>query len=163
MGVYRFRPRVVAFRNDSCLSCAAQRRAIQVRTFNVLSFHGLPLIPVGFWRRWQCVVCSRSPGYNPRSRRKFAITLALLAAFFAAIFWGLPIEPQQAEIWMLIRFISPLAVLGMIIWAIAAERTPSTSERLANVPAATDTACPFCEASLSPGDWRCVNCGVRRR
>jgi hypothetical protein len=163
MGVYRFRPRVVAFRNDFCLSCASQRRAIQVRTFNVASIHGVPLIPVGFWNRWQCVVCSQSPGYNPRSRRKFAITLALLAAFFAAIFWGLDIEPQQAELWMLIRFISPLAAIGAIIWAIAAERTPSTAERLANVPAATDTACPFCQASLSPGDWRCVNCGVRRR
>jgi tRNA(Ile2) C34 agmatinyltransferase TiaS len=64
---------------------------------------------------------------------------------------------------MLIRFISPLAGVGAIIWAIAAEPTPSTAERLANVPVATDMVCPFCGGSLSPGDWRCVNCGVRRR
>src|SRR5579884_3321926 len=111
MGVYRFRARVVAFRNDFCLTCLSEQRSIQVRTFNVLSFHGLPLIPVGFWKRWQCVACGWRPGYNPRSRRKFAITLAILAAAFATIFWSLPVEPSQAEIWMLIRVISPVVLV----------------------------------------------------
>jgi hypothetical protein len=85
-----FRPKAVAFRNDFCLTCGVARRAVQVRTFNVLDWHGIPLIPVGFWKRWQCVSCGSNPEYNRRGRRKFAIALALLAAAFAAIFWGLP-------------------------------------------------------------------------
>lgn len=160
--MYRFRPKVVAFRNDFCLTCSSERRALQVRTFNILSFHGLPLIPVGFWKRWQCTSCSRSPGYNPRSRRKFAITLAVLAAAFGVIFWGLPIEPNQAELWLVIRLISPVVMAGAIIWAIVAERTPSTAERLSHVTSAHDIVCPFCQGTLSPGSWRCVSCGIQR-
>lgn len=161
--VYRFRPRVVAFRNDFCLTCNTARRAVEVRTFNILSFHGLPILPVGFWRRWQCTSCSRRPGYNPRSRRKFAITLALLAAAFAVIFWLLPVEPDQAAVWLVIRILSPAVMLGAIVWAISAERTPSDRERLAQVAPAQDSSCPFCQATLSPTGWRCVGCGVQRK
>jgi len=163
MGVYRFRSRVVAFRNDFCLTCNSRQRAVQVRTFNVLSLKMIPLIPVGFWKRWQCVSCSRNPGYNPRSRRRFALTLAVLAGAFAAIFWGLPVEPSQAQLWLFIRFVSPVVIVAGIIWAIVSERTPKDAERLVNVPPAADITCPFCRASLSPTDWRCVNCGIRRK
>jgi len=161
--VYRFRARVVGFRNDFCLTCMSQQRAIQVRTFNVLALKMIPLIPVGFWKRWVCAACSRDPGYNPRSRRKFAMTLAGLGASFAAIFWSLPVEPGQAELWLFIRFVSPVVVVGGLIWALVAERTPSTAERLVNVPLATETTCPFCQGSLSPTGWRCVQCGVQRK
>lgn len=95
MGVYRFRPRIVGFRNDFCLSCRSQRRGIQVRTFNVVALKAIPLIPVGFWKHWQCASCARDPGYNPRSRRTFAITLALLGAAFAAVFGGLQSNPTR--------------------------------------------------------------------
>lgn len=163
MGVYRFRPRLVAFRNDSCLTCGTVRRAVQVRTFNVLNWHGIPLIPVGFWKRWQCTSCGFRPEYNPRSRRKFAITLAFLAAAFAAIFWGLPIEPSQAAIWLLIRWGSPVALVGSIIWAFVAEGTPSTAERLRGVAPSQETICPFCGHGLSPLEWRCPSCQVQRK
>ena len=163
MGVYRFRSRIVAFRNDFCLTCRSERRAVQIRSFNVLSSHGIPLIPVGFWKRWQCTVCGVSPGYNPRSRRKFALTLAVLAAAFAVIFWGLPIEPSQAAIWLLIRYLSPVVMIGAIVWAVLAQGTPSTAERLANVLPSQETVCPLCQSALSPHNWQCPNCGIRRR
>lgn len=163
MGVYRFQPRVVAFRNDFCLTCSSARRAVQIRTFNVLNFHGIPLIPAGFWKRWQCTSCSARPGYNPRSRRKFAITLAVLAAAFAVIFWTLPIEPSQVQIWLLIRRVAPVAVIGALIWAAVAERTPSTAERLANISPAQETVCPLCQSALSTHTWQCLNCGIQRK
>jgi len=163
MAIYRFRPKTVAFRNDFCLTCAAPRRAIEIRTFNVLSFHSIPLIPVGFWKRWLCVSCGSRPGYNRRSRRKFALTLALLAAAFATIFWSLPIEPDQAEMWLAIRIVSPVVLVGAIIWAIVAEGTPSASQRLASIASSQETVCPFCQTALSPHNWQCVNCGVRRK
>jgi hypothetical protein len=161
--IYRLRSSVVAFRNDFCLTCMSERRAIQIRSFNILCFEMIPLLPVGFWKRWQCLTCSRDPGYNPRSRRKFAITLALLAGAFAAIFWGLEIEPGQEAIWMLIRIASPIVLVGAIIWALAADPTPSTAERLARVAPAGDFVCPFCQRSLLPVYWSCPNCGVQRR
>lgn len=163
MGVYRFSPKLVAFRNDFCLTCNSARRTVQIRTFNVVSFHGIPLIPAGFWKHWQCTVCGATPGYNPHSRRKFAITLAVLAGAFAAIFWGLPIESDQRALWLLIRTISPVVIVGAIIWAVLAEGTPSERARLANVAPAQEMICPFCQSILSPGNWQCLNCGVRRK
>lgn len=162
MGVYRFKPRVVAFRNDFCLTCGVARRAVQIRTFNVLSLHGLPLIPVGFWSRWICTSCRWRTGYNRRSRRKFAITLACLAAAFAAIFWGLDVEPDQAAMWTFIRLVSPIVLVGAIVWAFLTEGTPSTAERLGNIAPSQETVCPFCGVQLSPGEWRCPSCGVKR-
>jgi len=87
----------------------------------------------------------------------------MLAGAFAAIFWGLPVEPSQAQLWLFIRFVSPVVIVAGIIWAIVAERTPSDAERLVNVPPAADITCPFCQGSLSPTEWRCVTCGIRRK
>jgi hypothetical protein len=163
MGTYRFQPKVVAFRNDFCLTCNTARRAVEIRTFNVLSFRGIPLIPVGYWKRWLCTECTVPPGYNRRSRRKFAVTLAALAAAFAVIFWSLPIEPDQVETWLFIRRISPVVMIGAIIWAVLAEGTPSTAERLTNILPAQETMCPFCQSPLLTYNWHCSSCGIQRK
>jgi hypothetical protein len=163
MGVYRLRPAVVAFRNDVCLTCGIARRSLQVRTFNILDLHGVPLIPVGFWKRWLCTSCGSRPEYNPQSRRKFALTLAALAAAFGAIFWGLPVEPDQAATWLLIRYLSPVVLVAALVWSVVAEGTPSTTERLSGVAVSRETTCPFCEIGLSPTEWRCPSCRIQRK
>ena len=50
-GVYRWGRKLVAYRNDYCLSCAAPRLAFQHRTFDVLHAFWIPLIPIGLWKR----------------------------------------------------------------------------------------------------------------
>ena len=52
-GVYHWSPKQVEFRNDYCLSCSAQRRAIRVRTFDVAHLFWIPILPLGFWKRWK--------------------------------------------------------------------------------------------------------------
>jgi hypothetical protein len=89
--------------------------------------------------------------------------LAALAGAFAGIFWSLPIEPDQAAIWWIVRSVAPLFIVVALVWAVMAERTPSTAERLAGIPAANEMQCPFCLGSLITQDWRCVNCGIQRK
>jgi hypothetical protein len=89
--------------------------------------------------------------------------LAVLAGAFAGIFWSLPVEPDQVAMWWFIRSVAPVFIVAALIWAAIAERTPSTTERLANVSPAHEVQCPFCQSSLTTQNWRCVNCGIQRK
>jgi len=60
-GVYRWKAKRVAFRNDYCLVCGEARRAVQVRTFDVGHIFWIPILPAGFWKRWVCTVCGQDP------------------------------------------------------------------------------------------------------
>ena len=64
---------------------------------------------------------------------------------------------------MAIRYIAPVVMVACVVWAIAAEGTPSERERMANVRPADEFVCPFCNGSLSPSNWRCVQCGIARK
>src|SRR5258708_39448951 len=56
-GVHSYNSRIVAYRNDFCLSCEAPRRAHQVRSFKAYRVFYIPVLPLGFWREWQCSEC----------------------------------------------------------------------------------------------------------
>src|SRR5437588_6702159 len=64
-GVHSYKPHIVAYRNDFCVSCAAPRRAFQVRSFKAYQFYYIPIVPLGFWREWQCSACGRDPHMYP--------------------------------------------------------------------------------------------------
>lgn len=49
----------MAFRNDYCLARGEERRAVQVRTFDVGHIFWIPILPAGFWKRWVCTVCGK--------------------------------------------------------------------------------------------------------
>ena len=66
-GRYRFFPKPVAFRNDFCLRCDEQTIALSERTFDVLHFFWIPILPVGLWRRWFCSQCGYKPSHPPRT------------------------------------------------------------------------------------------------
>ena len=51
-GLYHFRPTRVAFRNDFCMSCHLPRRSVQIRTFDVWHLFRIPILPLGFPRRY---------------------------------------------------------------------------------------------------------------
>jgi hypothetical protein len=123
----------------------------------------IPLVPLGFWKHWRCTACSGSPAYNPRSRRKFALTLAALAAACTLLFWTVPIESPRPPWWPFVGQMGPVVIVAALIWAAVAERTPSTAERLASVAPAHDTVCPFCRGVLATHNWKCVNCNVQRK
>jgi hypothetical protein len=162
-GQYHFYPKRTAFRNDYCLGCDAPRRCLQIRTFDVLHMFWVPLLPLGLWRRWHCVTCGRSPAFNPRSRRKFLITISLLGAFSAGIFWLMPVDAEQSDLWWFFRIGGLLvSVVSFLAWAWLPQG-PSSRERLARVPPASDTECPCCKSPLDWSSWQCPRCGIARK
>src|SRR5262249_35658489 len=86
-GIYKVARRIVAFRNDYCLSCAAPRLAYRHRTFDILHVFWLPVLPLGMWKRWHCSACGNDPHRQFRTSRGMKWLGIALLAFFALVFW----------------------------------------------------------------------------
>jgi hypothetical protein len=163
-GVYHWRPRRIAFRNDYCRHCAAPRLAVQVRTFDVLHLFWLPLLPLGLWRRWRCSICGLDPHARTRTRRGFKVAGAVILALISVAAWVAPseTEPDQAVLWGM-RLVTPL-LLGLAIRSILGHRPePALEGLLAGVVPFEGHACPLCGGELlSLPRLHCVRCGAER-
>lgn len=162
-GAYHWWPKNVGFRNDYCLSCAAERRSVQIRTFDVGHIFWIPFLPVGFWKRWLCTVCKRNPHQNPKTSR----TLMWLGVIFVGIFglasWAEPVAPDAATASWLFRLGMPLAALLGLIYLLRSPKDASLKEKLATVQPAADTTCPFCNTPMIGGTrWSCPACHAVR-
>ena len=169
-GAYRWFPRKVGFRNDYCMTCRAPRRAEQVRTFDVLHLNLVPVLPLGFRRRWVCQECGLRPRQVRLTLRLIAQMVLVASLIEAATFWGsiffvgLAIAEDVDAFWFLGVICSVVAVaLGgyLIFWPPAG---PSYEELRQSVPAANDTKCPFCGTPLIDEffDCHCPDCGAKR-
>ncbi|HEX2645352.1 MAG TPA: hypothetical protein VHU81_20305 [Thermoanaerobaculia bacterium] len=163
-GIYNWRPRQVAFRNDFCRTCAGPRLAVQLRTFDVLHLYWIPLIPLGFWKRWHCALCGRDPHSATRTRRGFKVAGAIVLGLMAFALWALPVEPpDEAWIWGM-RIGLSLAALAATIASLKHTPEPQLQEALDRVRPFEGWICPLCGGELSniPG-WHCPACGVEHK
>jgi hypothetical protein len=163
-GIYRFRPKRIAFRNDHCLSCGQARRSMQMRTFDAVHVFWLPIIPLGFWKRWICTVCGRRPNVNTKTRRPFKWAGLCVLLFFGAIFWVEPLPKDFVAGGWVMRIGSPLGAILLLVHLLRTPKDPSREERLATIPPASDTVCPFCGSHLLilASQCSCPVCGVVR-
>ena len=165
-GFYRFRQKRVAFHNDYCLSCAQPRRSVQVRSFNAGHIFWIPFLPLGFHKRWVCTACGRDPHVHPGTRRGFKWAgLAILLIFSAGI-WTVQLTPDDLVIGWVFRVAAPIGALLTLLHLLHLLRTakdPVLKEKLAAIPPASDTTCPFCASNLLLlSQASCPNCGVVR-
>ena len=163
-GIYRFRPKRMAFRNDYCLSCGQARRSVQIRTFDAWHLFWIPLLPLGFYKRWFCTTCNRRPHVHPGTRRGFKWAGLAVLFIFGAAFWAMPLTPDILVFGWVFRIAAPLGFLLTLIHLLRAPKDPSLKEKLASIPPASDTACPFCGAALLllSSQCSCPTCGVVR-
>lgn len=163
-GIYRFRPKRVAFRNDWCLSCGAPCRSVQTRSFDAWHIFWLPLLPLGFRKRWHCTNCGRQPHIYPGTRRGFKWAGLVVLIVFSAAFWAMPLSPDILILGWVIRIGAPLGAILTLIHLLHTPKDPSLTEKLAAVVPASDTSCPFCDSPLLQlsSQCSCPNCGVVR-
>ena len=140
-GVYHFAPRQTAFRNDYCLTCEAPRYAVQIRTFDVLYLHWVPILPIGFWNHWFCMSCGNQTRTNKRTRYGFKIAGLILLTILSVFFWLLPI-PQippgdPAFLWTL-RIATPIGTVITAIHLAICRRDKTHSELFQSVQPAAD-------------------------
>ena len=163
-GVYNFHPKRIAFRNDYCLFCARPRRSVQMRSFDVVHFFWIPLIPLGFRRRWRCTACGRLP-HVPRGTRP-AVAWAFLAVLviLGVAVWMIPLTAHDWIFEWVMRVAVPVFAIFTLVHISRVPQGPSLKEKLAAVAPASDTVCPFCGTALLllSSQGSCPRCGVVR-
>jgi hypothetical protein len=163
-GMYNFRPKRLAFRNDFCLSCGRPRRSVRIRTFDMWHIFWIPILPLGFWKRWICTACGRQPHVSTKTRPFFIwVGLSILLILSAAV-WAMPIDRDFVTgIWIL-RVGAPLGAILVFVHLLHMPKGPSLRERLATIRPASDTVCPFCGVQLLTlaSQCSCPVCGVVR-
>src|SRR5882672_11632343 len=114
-GAYHFWPKRVAFRDDYCLTCRAPRRAVAMRTFDVGHVYWVPILPVGFWKHWQCSTCGSDPHKNPKMRRSFKWAGFICLVAVSVIFWSTPFTAEDAGIAWGVRIAAPLLAILIFV------------------------------------------------
>lgn len=163
-GVYRWLPKRIAFRSDYCLSCSAPRRALQVRTFNVGHIYYIPLLPLGFWKRWLCTICGHDPHVTTKTRRGFKWVGLFILLLFSVLSWVMPATPDFLAGTWVFRIAAPVGAILTLIHLLRTKKEPSLESSLATIQPASDTICPFCGAQLLmlSSQVSCPACGVVR-
>lgn len=162
--MYRFRPRRIAFRNDYCLSCAQPRRSVQIRTFDAYHILWIPLLPLGFRKRWFCTACNKEPHVHPGTRRGFKWAGLVVLLIFGAAAWGVDLTPDDRVFFWVVRVCAPLGAVLTLVHLLRTPKDASLQEKLAGIAPASDTVCPFCGAALLvlSSECSCPACGVVR-
>jgi hypothetical protein len=162
-GLYHFRPKAVAFRNDYCRTCDRPRLAVRVRTFDVFHLYWVPLLPVGFWRRWYCSTCKGDPHARTRTRRGFKIAAGVILVLFTLFAWTLlpEVEPDWRWVWGTRGVVSGLLLVTVV--SLARHRPEADlAALLAIVAPFAGHQCPLCGGDLLvTHETRCARCGAR--
>jgi hypothetical protein len=163
-GMYRFRHRRIAFRNDYCLSCAQPRRSVQIRTFDTCHIFWIPFLPLGFHKRWFCTACNKEPHVHPGTRRGFKWAGFVVLLIFSAATWAVPPEPEEVVFHWVVRIATPLGAILTLIHLLRTPKDPMLREKFAAIPPASDTACSFCGATplLVSAQASCPYCAILR-
>jgi hypothetical protein len=165
-GTYSWGRRLVAYRNDYCLRCDAQRLAFQHRTFDVLHVFFVPLVPLGLWKRWHCSVCGNDPHVSGRTRKSLKWAGVAILLLMSVSGWAVSTreKPEDAAFIWGMRILAP-AAFAWALWAtLKAPPEVKLEERLRAVPPNMDSTCPVCRVMLLPSEpaWQCPQCGMRR-
>ena len=165
-GVYHWRPKRVAFRNDYCITCDAERVAIQVRTIDVWHTLWIPLVPLGAHRRWWCLECGCRPDLARTARRSIKILLAGVLAALAAPFWlvsATSSDSGDATVVWSMRLLFSGSFLAVLWWIAQGSDDVERGKRLPYVQPSQATECPLCKLSLQLTEpARCIKCGIIR-
>jgi hypothetical protein len=163
-GVYRFNDSVVAYRNDYCLTCDSERIAEEIRTFDVYHVWFIPLIPVGFRRRWLCSSCGKDPHERPQTTLLVLSFWMVVLVAFAVLLWMPGRSPVDVMTWVM-RIGSLVGLVAVPVgmkfgWIKYTVRAPDVKGKIAALPLLSRDHCIYCAGGLDR-DCYCPKCDVR--
>jgi hypothetical protein len=167
-GYYRFGKKCVGVKKDYCNKCKGESVVSQMRTLDVLHIYFIPLIPIGFVKRWECSLCGKDPRvwYKVRSgiMTFFYAVVALMLAVFTVGLWFGPPDISVSALYCL-RLGLPAALVALIYFAFIRQLSrvdPEQARRLAVTPL-DRASCIMCSTPLPQNEQhpRCLTCGVR--
>ena len=163
-GIGSYKSRIVAYRNDFCIACDAPRRTYEIKSLKVYHVYYIPVIPLGFWREWQCSVCRRDPHKYPGTSKRAIWVVVLLAGFFAMAGIIASFEPRDSIITVWVLRLGFPAVFVVLLWLVLRNKPDRfLRKKLATVAPDEGDHCALCDGPLVLDDgWRCSQCGAQR-
>jgi hypothetical protein len=163
-GVRQLRPKRIAFRNDYCLTCQQPRRSVLIQTLNFWHVYWIPVVPLGFRKRWVCITCERPPHVVRKTRRPLLRVALVLLLISSGISWVNPVNPDAVVIWWFFRIGAPIGAVLLLVLLLRTRMDAALREHLSAIAPATDTVCPFCGKQLLvlASGCTCPGCGVMR-
>ncbi len=163
-GIRSYKSRIVAYRNDFCLSCEGPSRAHQIRSLKAYHVFFIPVLPLGFWREWQCSECGRDPHAYPGGLRRVAWIAVVFLGACAIVGIRESFENQDFTTVWLMR-LALLTAFVIALWLTLRNKPdPALAEKLGKISPDQDTACALCQGTLVLADvWRCSQCNVERK
>ncbi len=163
-GVHSYKSRIIAYRNDYCVSCDAPQRTHLVRSFKAYQLYYIPVIPLGFWREWQCSECGRDPHVYSITMRRTRWSIVLVSGFFAIAGVVTSFDEQRsiATAWLM-RLVFPALFFAALWFALNTKPDRALREKLKEVNPDRDTICALCSGVLiQDHGWRCSECSVEK-
>jgi hypothetical protein len=163
-GIRSYSPQTVAYRNDYCVSCNAPRRAHQIRSFKAYQLYYIPIVPLGFWREWQCSECGRDPHVYSSALRRIRWVIVGFAGFFAITGVIASFEEQDSAAIMWLMRLGLPAVFFTVLWFAFRNRPDrALRNKLMEVSPDRNETCALCSGALVLDQiWRCSQCGAER-
>ena len=163
-GTYHLGRKRLAYRNDFCLTCERENVAEQWRTFDLFHLFFVPVLPLGFWKRWHCAACGNNPHERVRTSKTLIIVFAAVVGLMAALFWMPPLipPPADAQTFWTMRLIFSLGFPALVFWATRMKPVIGLKERLRQVKPLPTDSCWRCGGSLDR-DGFCASCRLQRR
>jgi len=168
-GTYRFKQRRIGVCKDFCNACEQEVLAEQWKSFNVWHLYFIPLIPLGWRKRWLCTNCHKDPHARyrtPKTLKKIGLGfLAVLCAFMTFGMWSIPVEGFTDGLWV-VRLLFPLAVIACIYFGFFHHASDHTdvmnTQRRSQVEPLDVLTCTYCHQplNLDPVPY-CPWCDVR--
>jgi len=164
-GIRTLKQRVVAYRNDFCVSCESPRRAHRIRSIKFLHIFFIPVLPIGFWYQWKCSVCGRHPHHVQQATSGWKKVAVMLLGMVTAVVWVSPGSEtgNSPLVTWLLRIVFTI-VFPIALWFLFKPHSyVRLMDDLKKVEPAQEHLCPFCNASIViDRGWRCSGCGVER-
>lgn len=161
-GLYKWFPKLTAFRRDFCRNCETEVLAVRRRTFSVLHLYWIPLAPLGVWNKWHCTVCGCPAHENTRTRKGFVVTiLIVLIVFTFFLSFAYSITGRDWPMAVLFRFVLPVTLGILLTRYVNEKKEPDFCKALAAVKPFSGYECPLCGSPLVINTLtRCVSCGA---
>jgi hypothetical protein len=147
-GAYFWGKRRVAFRNDYCTVCERLTLAEGIRSFVMGHIYWIPLLPLGFHRRWFCTLCHHETNER-RPTSPLILWLALFTAILVVVVMG-GAWFRGSEKGMGPPFAIGLVFLAACIFGLFRSRRDKFSQARKGVVPLPHDACPLCKGLLLP-------------